>query len=1082
MRTILETCHPRNSILQGTFNPEVFTAALSPVIQFYKKGEATIDSIYTNAEAFFTEATYPTEGLRQTVSNVFRRIAGDPSAPSIYRLETSFGGGKTHSLIACVHIANRGTELAPVTADIIEAEYLPAPHSVTVVGIAGDEIPVNKIKGDRLIPYTLWGELAYQIGGEALYKEVKEEAESFAAPGKHFLETVLGNKKILIMLDELAQYAARLEVAVPRKGADQLAAFLMALNGYAKTHAGIAVIVTLAGAADAFSRQTANLTKLLNEIGSGDMHQDDAVALAEKARKGVTSVVMRDATAVTPVQAAEISSVLAKRLFESVDASAAEEAVQEYTEIYQRNASILPEEATSIRFQGRMAASYPFHPTLIDFLNNKLAQAENFQGTRGVLRVLAMTIRSIWSKRAAIPLIHVSDIDMQSSAIVDELLGRTGSADLRQVLNTDIGSTDTHNLQGGLSNAQRADRRNPHPDGVPLYEKTWKVVFLNSLVGRAEGHASKVFGISQQDAIFEVATPVISPSQVRTALEEISESAFYLRYEDGKYFAHLDPTINSVLAMIRQTIDENQIRQKLRSVADDLLQENNLFRVEKNVHRPEDIADGMDRLTLAVVALDVQKLDPMQMITQKGDMRPRERQNTVLLLIPKTVAIEDSNYEQTTMGGTDESLTRQEARERLETLARQVLAMKALEERPQAYGISPTKLHDPDFVNRNSERNLALTQTVSEMYTALYYPNATGSLQRKELRAVTGEGGALVNQIMQLLKDGGDIVAADGAPLPSSALQNLASVYFFKNDNDKMTVAEVLHAFFCYRTWPMLPSRSALEQILRRGIESGVWVAYKMSQDPTDTLPSEFYSQKKPLPMGVDLLGGGYSIMSVTGAKKRGWTESDQVPNEKVKNVIRDTMQYSGAVTVQDLTREVQTRLANATDQQIKENIQDMLQTGGYSLYQGQTDQQMRPAAMVESYTAFTHEPQPDEVLITRAAQSERGWLDSYSHGIRMSGNEGARKIFPLLRRLGSLYTRSGATSTIDSLDISDLKLPSGGTLRFAVENATPTDIKRLDELLQILCDIVKVTDATEADLVISDPDDRCALVKELKK
>ena len=120
--------------------------------------------------------------------------------------------------------------------------------------------------------------------------------------------------------------------------------------------------------------------------------------------------------------------------------------------------------------------------------------------------------------------------------------------------------------------------------------------------------------------------------------------------------------------------------------------------------------------------------------------------------------------------------------------------------------------------------------------------------------------------------------------------------------------------------------------------------------------------------------------------------------------------------------------------------------------------------------------------MITRTEQSERGWLDVRSRGIRLSGNEGAQKLFPLLRRMGSLYTRSGATSTIDQLDVSDLKLPSGGTVRFALENATPADIKRLDELLQILCDTVKVTDATEADLLIGDPDENCALVKELKK
>ena len=94
MRTVLETCVPRQSILQGTFNPEIFTAALGPVIQHYKGNAGTIDAIYTDAFAFFRDATYPTEGLRQTVSNVFRRIAGDPSVPSIQRMETAFGGGK----------------------------------------------------------------------------------------------------------------------------------------------------------------------------------------------------------------------------------------------------------------------------------------------------------------------------------------------------------------------------------------------------------------------------------------------------------------------------------------------------------------------------------------------------------------------------------------------------------------------------------------------------------------------------------------------------------------------------------------------------------------------------------------------------------------------------------------------------------------------------------------------------------------------------------------------------------------------------------------------------------------------------
>ena len=1077
MRTVLETCKPRKSILQGTFNPEVFTASLGPVIQYYKEGSSAIDAVYTDARAFFTEATYPTEGLKQTVSSVFKRISGDQTVPSIQRMETAFGGGKTHSLIACVHIANRGTELADVTGDILEPQYLPEPHSVTVVGIAGDEIPVNKIKGDRLIPYTLWGELAYQVGGEALYKQVRGEAESFAAPGKHFLETVLDGKKVLIMLDELAQYAARLEVAVPNKGADQLAAFLMALNGYAKTHSGIALVVTLAGSADAFSRQTESLTRLLNELGGEELRQDDAVALAERASRGVTSVVMRDATAVTPVQANEIAAVLAKRLFESIDKTAAAETADAYAEIYRRNPSMLPEAATSVRFRDRMLDNYPFHPTLIDFLNNKLAQAENFQGTRGVLRTLAMTVRSIWNKHTSIPLIHVSNIDMQNSAIVNELLGRTGSADLRQVLNADVGSVDTANLQGGLSNAQLADARNPHPDGLPFYEMTWKAVFLNSLVGRTEGKTSKVFGVSQQDAVFQLTTPLLAPSQIRTALDEIAESAFYLRYEDGKYYAHVEPTINSILARIRQTIDERQVQQKLKNVSDRLVTDFRFFHVEHDVHYPQDIADNRDTPSVAVISLSAGEISVKDMFQLKGDAMPRVRQNTVLLLVPKTVKVFGAEDEQI---GMEAFKADDDAISRVDNIARQVLAIEALKAHPDAYGVTAAKLRDPEFVEKDRERSNALQTVVAEMYNCFYYFGQNG-YERKELRTASGEGGTtILTQIMQILLEAGKLVYSETARFGASNLKSLGDNYFFKAD-DKIACADILNHFLNYRSWPMLSTRETLEQLLREGVESGCWVAYKRSDDPSDSLPAEFYSDKKPLPMTVQLLTGGYSLMTMAGAKKRGWTQSDGVPNEKVKEAIRTVMSSSGAATVADLVTVVQAQHANATEDQVVDNIRDMIQSNSYSLYAGDVQQKSRPSEMVTSFGAYSHTIKSDEVLISRAEETERGW-NSVSHGINYTGRTGADKIKGILSRLGSLYTRGGAISDVDELDISELKLLSGATIRVQIEGATAADMKRLDEFFQELANVAKFTDSTEADIRISHPEDNCALVKKLKE
>ena len=109
MRSILETCQPRHDLLTGAFNPEIFTAVLSQVLEYYRGNTNITQNIYTDAEAFFTAATYSTQGMKSVLNDVFGRLAGDNSLPAIHRLETAFGGGKTHTLIACTHPAFPGS-------------------------------------------------------------------------------------------------------------------------------------------------------------------------------------------------------------------------------------------------------------------------------------------------------------------------------------------------------------------------------------------------------------------------------------------------------------------------------------------------------------------------------------------------------------------------------------------------------------------------------------------------------------------------------------------------------------------------------------------------------------------------------------------------------------------------------------------------------------------------------------------------------------------------------------------------------------------------------------------------------------
>ncbi|MGI6647627.1 MAG: ATP-binding protein [Bacillota bacterium] len=963
MKSILNTCQPRPELLAGNFNPEVFTASLGPIIEYYHNGRNLIDSIYTNADLFFREATYPTQGLRYTLAEVFGRLAGDMTVPAIHRLETAFGGGKTHTLIACTHIAFRGTELRSVISDILDPALLPEPGSVTVVGVAGDEVPVHRPRGDALVPYTLWGEIAFQLGGERLYREVEDEANSHAAPGRTYFDKVFASRKALIMLDELAQYAARLEAARP-DGASQLAAFLMALHGYARNHPGIAVILTLASATDAFAKQTERLAQLVGQVRGEEMSEDDALGIGERALKGVASVVARDAVQITPVQAAEISSVLAKRLFVLIDRDAAQATAEDYRQLYIRNSSLLPDEASSENFKARMIAHYPFHPTLISFLNNKLASAENFQGTRGVLRVLALAVRSIWQKKLAVPMIHTCHLDLRSDRVVNELLGRTGSSDLLFVLNADVGSVDTGTLEGGFSNAEIEDQRNPHPEGHPLFEYTWKTVFLHSLVGRAEGLSSKIFGLTEAEALFSVSFPGLTPTQVRMALEKISESAFYLRFEQGKYFASEEPTINSVLARIRKTIKADQVSELLEASASKVLKlkkgSSDPFHIESSISQPEHLPDGKGRPVLGVVSLTADTIDIVEFVTTKGLNKPRDQQNLIFILAPETVTIRSSNEQEEFFQA--QSTRTQEVRQRIEGIARQVKAMRLLKERPQNYGVNPQHLEAEDFQQRYTKLELDLQTAVASIYTKLYYPSTSGYIGQKEIKTAGGEGGVpFIELILEALIKDGELLTDRNTT--QSDLMNLKKLFF--EQTDTVALAKLRENFCCVRSWPVLENFGALDQIVRAGVQKGEWIVFRMGA-ANNVRPDELYHQENEVPMGVNLADPGYGLITVQGANQRGWTNTKQIDPAKVGEGLYYAVAESGSASVQQLTENLMEKLGEFSTQDLNEAVVNLVKNDRLLAFRGSPDQQKKPD-LIHGSGAVLYTPQPEDVLITPA-------------------------------------------------------------------------------------------------------------------
>lgn len=1078
MKSVRTTCHPRSDLVAGTFNPEVFTASLSQVIAHYRGKRSQLASVYTDPKQFFGEATFPTDGMRQLLHEVFARLNGDGAVPAIHRLETAFGGGKTHSLIAATHIAHHGTAIADIVTPLVKAAVLPKPGEVAIIGIAGDEIPVVKPQGTDLTPYTLWGEIAFQIGGAALYESVATEASSHAAPSRNFLEKILGGRKAIIMLDELAQYTTRLEAARP-DGAAQLAAFLMSLHGYARTNPGVSILFTLASSDDAFSKQTKHLAKLIGAVKGEAVSEDSALHLAIRADRDVRSVVSRDSVTVVPVQASEVSRVLAKRLFSSIDAQAAAEAQREYTALYAKHSASLPPEAQRADYLDRIQAHYPFHPTLVDFLTKKLSTVETFQGTRGVLRVLAAAVRSLWQHKTDAATLHACHLDMRDARVVAEVLGRTGGGDLKPVLDADVGGVDTTQLEGGKANAELADLKNRHPDGHRFHELTWRTVFLHSLAGRAEGLGSNLFGIGETDCCLAVAFPGLTPPQVQTALREIGETAYYLRSVNGRYYASLEPSVNIALGRLRRSFGDNSeaVRALLTATARKVVSvDTKTFSVLHDVTAPEHLPDNTGKPQLAMLALEPAVYDPEAFVTTCGDSRPRMEQNLVFLLVPTTVTVKNDPSIELTIFTTPQAKA-QEQYTRLADLAKTVLAMQALEKNPDAHGISKTKLlADEDFAKKKPERENALVSEVATAYSNLWYPSTSGRISRKEVKTAGGEGGvSILHLIYQTLRDDNEIVCLDRLAQQLPALKTL---FFQGSDVGKLN--ELRDRFTRLRHWPILENPSTFDQLIRQGVTQGHWAVFRMGNAEA-TRPEEYYSRDTTqVPLQTDLAKGDWGIVTMAGAAKRGWTKTDAVDPAQIRDLVRAAAAQAKVATVAQIVESVRQNAADVPEQAIVDAVGEVVRANKLATFKGSTDQTERPKEILAGTGAALWTPTPDDVVIAPAVAVEKGWVTAGATSFKLDSTDAARQLHAVLPRIGSLYTK-GASTSVAEFDLTDLQLAKGGSLRLSIHNASPESMKALGELLQTLAGVAKPGDGSHGFLEVIEPKDSCPFIQAVK-
>jgi len=193
---------PHPDVLNGTFQQSEFAADLTAVYS----GRATPE--YGDAKAFF-ERTFITEGMGRLLTQVAQRLNGKGGEPVI-QLQTAFGGGKTHTLLAVYHLATRKCPLGQLAGipDLIErAKLMDVPQAKIAVLDGTAHAPGQPWKHGAQTIRTLWGELAWQLGQEEGFALVKESDAKGTSPGKDILCALLTQyAPCVVLLDELVVY------------------------------------------------------------------------------------------------------------------------------------------------------------------------------------------------------------------------------------------------------------------------------------------------------------------------------------------------------------------------------------------------------------------------------------------------------------------------------------------------------------------------------------------------------------------------------------------------------------------------------------------------------------------------------------------------------------------------------------------------------------------------------------------------------------------------------------------------------------------------------------------------------------
>lgn len=528
---------PHLDIRQGRLDESVFAANLAEVALGGGR------EIYSNPVVFFSK-THFTSGIKTIARTVIKGLNGTEDAENrVMSLQTGFGGGKTHTLISLYHICKWGRKAAEseTVGELLNYTGKPQFESANIAVFTNTtNDPVQGRQVDGITISTLWGELAYQLGGKEAYEIVRKNDEQLISPAGLFKQVLARAKPALILIDELADYCVK---ASGRKVgnsslADQTISFMQELTQAVSESENCVAILTLPASPA--------------EVGNTAQAHQILTSLEQRVR--------RVGADTKPVADEEIYEVIRRRLFEDIgDAAQIEAVASKYLQMYQENWMEMPPHATKSDYKEKIKKSYPFHPELIDVFRVRWASSHTFQRTRGVLRLLAAIVSDLWKRQNSLTganlLIDTGDVNF---ANLDALSGQ-----LKSLFGNAFEAVITADVSGSTSNAFKIDENKPQFRQWGLAQAIASTVLLNSF---GSDGANK--GVSVSDIKLNLLEPDgFNHNSINGALDELEAAAYYLYYAQSgtnrRFWFHTKPNINILINQVKNDIQTPDIEAEI---------------------------------------------------------------------------------------------------------------------------------------------------------------------------------------------------------------------------------------------------------------------------------------------------------------------------------------------------------------------------------------------------------------------------------------------------------------------------------------------------------------------------------------